>query len=316
MNLRIKQIEENLKNADQDMDALKTIEEQTLLHQMFTSIVNKISETLPLIQELQQQVIDGELYQWKHRQKQHHMFGIEFNMNLDNIQQSCEFLSRALWMLRSNLIALIEKQRYSSIYQMIMFKILKSTIDRNSSSPLMSRITDLREIVSKLIQQLISSTFIVEEQPSAVVRKWYPLSAKIRLLFGSFFIQSAVVLVKLVNEEQAMEKLRNEQDQNNSNSGVILHNEQRLELNENGVLSALFSNMKIEKLKRSYGKSEHLPMFQMYYLLFEIKVKIKGEIELNVWTLSFPFLIIVSVHQIPRALGGIAWYNSSPTTVS
>lgn len=122
MNLRIKQIEENLKNVDQDMDALKTIEEQTLLHQMFTSIVNKISETLPLIQELQQQVIDGELYQWKHRQKQHHMFGIEFNMNLDNIQQSCEFLSRALWMLRSNLIALIEKQRYSSIYQMIMIK--------------------------------------------------------------------------------------------------------------------------------------------------------------------------------------------------
>ena len=195
----------------------------------------------------------------------------------------------------------------------------------NNTSPLISSITDLKEKVTLLLRQMVSSTFIVEEQPSQVITKLGQFSAKIRLLVGSQLkplVQSPEVRVTLVNEEQVKKifQSKKEFDQGllkiTNSSGEIVRGIRIMEFDDKGVLSVHFNDMKIKGLKRPFGKSKDKVMNQKFCLLFKTNVKIEDEFDLNVWTLSLPFIIIVHFNQKARAFGAITWYNTFSDFVS
>ena len=196
----------------------------------------------------------------------------------------------------------------------------------NTNSGLILGIVELEGMVSQHLRQLVLTAFIVEEQPSQVVKKFGYVDSKVRLLIGTqqkFQAQGFIVQVTLINEEQAKVKI---------NTGKLLTNSGRIqndrkpmafneiEMNEIALnrkeLSVHFNNMKIKDLKRSYGKSYNCVMNEKFCLLFKMKVKIGEEIDLIVWTLSLPFLIIANVRQESKAWAVLTWYNTFSEFVS
>ena len=196
----------------------------------------------------------------------------------------------------------------------------------SGNSGLISRIDELKGKVSQLLRQIVFTTFIVEEQPSQVVKKFGYITTKVRLLVGSikkFQAQGVVVQVILINEEQA--KVMIKTGQLVSNSGRIQNDQKPMvlndvRLNEEGLngeeLSVHFNDMKIKELRRSYGKTDSSVMNEKFFLLFKIKVKIEETIDTIVWTLSLPFVVIVNVSQESKAWAALTWYNTFSEFVS
>jgi hypothetical protein len=78
-----------------------------------------------------------------------------------------------------------------------------STIETNTC-PIIAMIVDYDKIVSKLLQRLVSSTFLVEGQPN-----------QISLLYGSQVMTPHVVGVSLVKEEVSRKLIKFDQGHSN-----------------------------------------------------------------------------------------------------
>ena len=137
--------------------------------------------------------------------------------------------------------------------------------------------------------------------------------------FGiSLLMKSEVTLVNekqvkkifqiIINYDQGVLKLKN-------SNGEILKGIRNMVFDEKDVLSVHF-DIRIKDLKRLYTKSNGKVTHQKFCLLFNTNVKIEDEFNLNVWTLSLPFVITVHSKQEPLAFGAITWYNTFSDFVS
>ena len=118
------------------------------------SIIEKHHETLQALQSLQQRVLDDELIHWK-RAQQLSGNGVPFDSNLDQIQEWCEALAEMIWANRQ---------------QMKRVEILCQNLPLGSSPGLSDRLAALNKQITSLLSNLVTSTFIIEKQPSQVMK--------------------------------------------------------------------------------------------------------------------------------------------------
>jgi len=148
---------ENRENSEQmkrDLQAKLTFSLNELTG-MRLSLVDMFKETIALIELTQQKVIDGHLNQWLMQQG---LLGNgaepASNNSLEIIQGWCEHLAEVLWETREQ-IKIVTKFRQQL---------------NADESNLPDYLPELLKRVTKLLEHLITRSFIVEKQPSQVLK--------------------------------------------------------------------------------------------------------------------------------------------------
>ena len=89
-------------------------EKALLCHRMHSSYVERIGETLSMIQSIKEREVDVNLFQWKQQQQQQRI-GVGINTNVldpDQIQNYNEMLLQTLWEVKKDLVKLANIHRY------------------------------------------------------------------------------------------------------------------------------------------------------------------------------------------------------------
>lgn len=93
-------------------------------------------------------------------------------------------------------------------------------------------------------------------------------------------------------------------------SGEILNNTGNLELQATSrQLSCNLRNMQLKKIKRAEKKGTESVMDEKFALLFQAKFQ-TGDMQLNVWVMSLPVVVIVHGNQEPQSWATITWDNA------
>jgi signal transducer and activator of transcription 5B len=237
-------------------------------------------------------VIDKYLKQWKINQK---LFGCNFNFvgpSLDTIQSWCERLAKTLWAI---------KDHVSYLQQF--------TVEDQTSQ---SFLAELWATVSIVLNSLISGSFIVEAQPTQILKTNIKFSARVRLLVGnvlSLTMNNPVVNVVILSESQAQRIVQT----NNMTGNLVCkiwNGSSSMEYNEaTRHLLANFTTMKLENFKRPGRKAADCVVDEKFALWFTSKVDI-GNMSFDISEISLPVVVTVHGIQEPQAWATILWDNS------
>lgn len=172
----------------------------------------------------------------------------------------------------------------------------------------------INENVEQLLTNLITNSFIIEKQPPQVLKVQTKFQSSVRLLIGNFSIFKAEdvkskVEILFVNEEQA-QYIHQTNDVNIKSCGIISNNTGFMFYNNaNKILNAAFKNVQLTK--RPEKASTESVMEEKYALCYKSSVSINnGELNISVWTLSMPVVVIVHGNQELQAWATILWENS------
>ena len=95
-------------------------EKALLCHRMHSSYVERIGETLLMIQSIKER-IDVDLTQWKRQQQQHRLgIGLSTDVirNLKQIQPYYEMLTQTIYEVKTALVKLADIHRYYKVFQL------------------------------------------------------------------------------------------------------------------------------------------------------------------------------------------------------
>ena len=159
------QLGQQLTKKKNEVDQLLQLEAHKLLQQR-TSLAEKHHKTFSLLTELQNQVLDEELIQWKRSQALAYN-GVIQEGSLDQLQQWCERLAEIIWQCRQQ-IKRVELQRQQ-------LPINNQGVDL---------LPELNTTITALLSTLVTSTFIIEKQPPQVLKTQTRFGSTIRLLVG------------------------------------------------------------------------------------------------------------------------------------
>jgi signal transducer and activator of transcription 5B len=159
------QLGQQLTKKKNEVDQLLQLEAHKLLQQR-TSLAEKHHQTFSQLTELQNQVLDEELIQWKRSQALAYN-GVIQEGSLDQLQQWCERLAEIIWQCRQQ-IKRVELQRQQ-------LPINNQGVDL---------LPELNTTITALLSTLVTSTFIIEKQPPQVLKTQTRFGSTIRLLVG------------------------------------------------------------------------------------------------------------------------------------
>ncbi|KAF2355356.1 STAT transcription factor protein interaction [Trinorchestia longiramus] len=297
------------------LEKQKQMEEQDLntkvsgLLQKRLALVQKLQTTLDQLTGLQQRVLDQELISWK-REQQMAGNGKPFDENrLNIIQEWCEHLAEIIWQNRHQ---------------------IKECERQCSKLPLqapggLDLLPSLDQHITRLLSSLVTSTFIIEKEPTQVLKTNTRFTATVRLLVGgklNVYMTPPQVRVSIINESQANALLKNDSMGRNEQSGEILNCSNTMEyvqvsacsmeyVQSTRQLSVNFRNMQLRKIKRAEKKGTESVMDEKFALLFQSQFSVGGgELVFQVWTLSLPVVVIVHGNQEPHAWATILWDNA------
>jgi len=263
------------------------------------SLVDFLKGTLERLNGLQSAVLDTELIRWK-REQQMAGIGRPFEeARLDVIQEWCEQLADIIWQNRHQIK---ECQR------------LCSELNLNASGGL-DLLPQLNAHITTLLSSLVTSTFVIEKEPTQVLKTNNRFTATLRLLVGgklNVYMTPPQVKVSIINEAQANGLLKNDEKNMDEESGNILNCTGTMEYTQSTrQLSITFRNMQLRKIKRAEKKGTESVMDEKFALLFQSQFSIGGgEMVFQVWTLSLPVVVIVHGNQEPHAWATILWDNA------
>ncbi|XP_041351652.1 signal transducer and activator of transcription 5B-like [Gigantopelta aegis] len=288
--------EEALKKQKEEVETNLAQKAQELL-QLRILIAKKYSDTVNQIDSIQKNVLDDELIQWKRRQ-QH--VGEKFEENLDQLQKWCEDLADLNW---------------SNRQQIQRCRQLEAQLPIELPAGQENVLPGLGERVTCLLSTLVTSTFIVSNQPPQVLKKDSRFSAAIRLLVGgklNVHMTPPTVRATIISEKQAQELLGNNVKVKNETSGEILNNNGTMDYeSESRKLGIMFRNMQLKRIKRADRKSNEAVTEEKFCILFQSDFKVGGnELVFQVWTLSLPVVVIVHGNQECNAHATILWDNA------
>jgi signal transducer and activator of transcription 5B len=173
--------------------------------------------------------------------------------------------------------------------------------------------------IKSLLCSLINGSFIVEEQPQVMRTKIY-FKATVRLLVGRVFnvcSQKAKVTVCFINEKQTI-RMMDTQTQiplKELQTNKIQNSTELLGVKpETGHCSVHFEHMKcltFERENKPGIESKESVEDQKYCLLFQTVIKLGGNLEFPVWTMSLPVAVVVHTDR-DIAWGTILWDNAFP----
>lgn len=271
----------------------------TTLVQMRMALMEKHHETIMQLNELQKSVLDNELIRWK-RGQQLSGNGVQFENNLDQIQEWCEALADIIWQNRQQI------KRVEMLCTQLPITMPVNVTDK---------LPALNQQITGLLSSLVTSTFIIEKQPPQVMKTNTRFTATVRLLVGgklNVHMTPPQVKVTIISESQAIALLKNDKVGMGDASGEILNNTGTMEYHQaTRQLSVSFRNMQLRKIKRAEKKGTESVMDEKFSLLFQSQFKVGGgELVFQVWTLSLPVVVIVHGNQEPHAWATVTWDNA------
>lgn len=298
-------MENKLKAQKEEMERQLLQSAQEILQQRIL-LAAKHHQTLDHLKNLQTQVIDDELIKWK-KQQQLHGNGAPFDASMiDSLQTWCESLAELLWRNRQQVI------KVDLLRQQLPIDIPQGTEDIQP---------ELNKFVTGLLSSLVTSTFIVENQPPQVLKKESRFQASVRLLVGGKLnLQMAPPRVKatIISESQARSLLNSDVECRRGalKSGDILNNEGTMDYHkQTGQLSITFRNMQLKNIKRADRKGSETVAEEKFCILFSSDFDIGGnELKFQVWTLSLPVIVTVHTLQECHATATFLWDNQFSET--
>ena len=115
--LQLSQSEEPVVQSLNSMIGEKSI----LSHRMHNSFVERIGETLSMIQSIKERVVDLNLSRWKGHQQQQRMgfhLSTDLDTNLNQIQTYYEMLTQIIYEVKTALVKLADIHRYTKDFQL------------------------------------------------------------------------------------------------------------------------------------------------------------------------------------------------------
>ncbi|XP_017019857.1 signal transducer and transcription activator-like isoform X2 [Drosophila kikkawai] len=179
-------------------------------------------------------------------------------------------------------------------------------------------LTHLHEQIQLSQENLVYSAFIVDKQPTQVIKKHTRFAASVRWLIGStlgIHNNPPTVQCIIMSEKQARTFVTRGAQLDNSlagqSSGEIQNCSSTMEYQQNNhVFSAIFSNMQLMSIKRPEKKGNESVMDEKFALLFYATTTVNNSHQIRVWTLSLPVVVIVHVNQEPQSWATITWDNA------
>jgi signal transducer and activator of transcription 5B len=279
----------------------KTIKQKYLhLTSQRSALTNAFVNIFQSVKEVQTQVLDKELIQWKREQQ---LSGNGYNMNvghLEVLQEWCEGLAEIVWAMRQ---------------QIRQLEGLRDKLgDPQNTNNL---IPNLLLEITELLSNLVTGTFIIEKQPPQVMKTNTRFTATVRLLVGGVLnvhMAAPAVSVSIVSENQANQLLASQSNtpkrKEDFNSGDILNGQGTMEYhNATKQVSVSFRNLQLKKIKRTEKKGTESVMDEKFSVLFWTEFQV-GELKFQLWTLSLPVVVIVHGNQEPQALATVTWDNA------
>ena len=124
------------------------------------------------------------------------------------------------------------------------------------------------------------STFIIEKEPTQVLKTNTRFTATVRLLVGgklNVYMTPPQVRVSIINEAQANALLKNDSTGKNDSSGEILNSTGTMEyVQTSRQLSVNFRNMQLKRIKRAEKKGTESVMDEKFALLFQSQFSVGG----------------------------------------
>ena len=266
------------------------------------SVLEQLVYTTQQVKEVQSEVLDKELIEWK-RQQQLAGNGFQMTLSLETLQEWCEALATVIWDTRQHVKEL---------------ERLKSNLQ--DPAGVMSTQVSTQELsaeITNLLSSLVTGTFIIEKQPPQVMKTNTRFTSTVRLLVGgqlNVHMASPSVHVSIISEAQANLLLKTpnqtQKRREDYNSGDILNGHGNMEFHANTrQVSATFRNLQLKRIKRTEKKGTESVMEEKFSVLFWTEFQI-SELKFQVWTLSLPVVVIVHGNQEPQALATITWDNA------
>ncbi|RUS70066.1 hypothetical protein EGW08_022172 [Elysia chlorotica] len=270
------------------------------LQRQRVELARKYEETIISLQDLQKRILDNELISWKRRQQMAGNGLVLDASSLETLQQWCENLADLIWQNRHQI------KKSNQLQQQLPMKFPEG------EENLLQKLNDT---ITGLLSTLVTSTFIVEQQPPQVLKKDARFGAVVRLLVGgklNVHMNPPQVKATIISENQAKDLLRNDMKARDDTSGDILNNSGTMEYQQsNGQLSISFKNMQLKKIKRADKKGSEAVTEEKFCILFQSEFSVGGnELVFKVWTLSLPVVVTVHGNQECNATATVLWDNA------
>ena len=263
------------------------------------TIMNDIVYTVREVKEVQTEVLDKQLIDWK-RQQQLAGNGLTMSLSLETLQEWCESLATVIWSTRQHVKEL---------------ERLKSNLADSGTTAVSTQ--QLTAEITELLSNLVTGTFIIEKQPPQVMKTNTRFTSTVRLLVGgqlNVHMASPSVSVSIISEAQANTLLKapnqTQKRKEDYSSGEILNGHGNMEFHAaTRQVSVTFRNLQLKRIKRTEKKGTESVMEEKFSVLFWTEFQV-SELKFQVWTLSLPVVVIVHGNQEPQALATITWDNA------
>ncbi|XP_076437051.1 signal transducer and activator of transcription 5B-like [Babylonia areolata] len=297
--LREKNLMAEKKNAEMQLSELckQLLKQRIEMQEMYAGIVEEL-------QNMQRRVLDMELINWKRRQQLGGNGEPPPKSELDMLQIWCEHLAEIIWNIRQQI------RRMSILCVQLPISMPDGVVDQ---------LPGLNDVITGMLSSLVTSTFIVEQQPPQVLKKESRFSATIRLLVGgklNIQMNAPQVKATIISETLAKNMLRSDMKAKMQTSGIILNNSGTMDFHtgnppSSGSLSVTFRNMQLKKIQRSDKKGSEAVTEEKFCILFQSDFNVGGnDLVFQVWTLSLPVVVTVHGNQECNAMATVLWDNA------
>ena len=293
--------QEELDRYTKDMELQKVSlqNQHTAITREQTAWLNRVKDYFIFAAEIESNVIDEQLANWKRDQQLGGNGGsILGEPALNKIQVWCDLLA-------------------SGVYRthILLKKFTEQTLDRPADT-LFATVQDLRERARMFLKEFAQKTFLIEKQPPQVMKTNTRFLSTIRLLCGqalNIHRSAPCVKVSIISEACALKFMLNPTEglSANETSGAITNHTSNLDYHESTKqMTANFRNMQLSKIRRTEKKGTESVMDEKFALLFQCHFKLPDDFDFYIWTLSLPVVVIVHGNQEPHAWATVTWDNA------
>jgi signal transducer and activator of transcription 5B len=175
--------------------------------------------------------------------------------------------------------------------------------------------------MNKLLVDLIQGTVVVDRQPPQVLKTQTKFTASVRCLSATalnMHMDPPEVTCSIVNELQAQLIVQEQANLDaagvlppHSVAGELMNNRKTMHYaNEGQVLfSSQFKNIQLKKHKRGGLKSDQVVTEEKFAIVFQLPVRLYGEMTFQVRVMSTPVVVVVHGNQQANAEATVLWDN-------
>lgn len=260
----------------------------------YQAVCDLLKDSLRKLRGLQIQILQKHLEQWKHLQ-------VEGKYSEEKLHDILCELETFVGELASLLL---------------QFKHFAQTVEQQAvMMPFYSTTyTDMENQFSKLIDDLIRRTFVVERQPPQILKTGTKFETSVRSLAGTAFKLQYFPELKfrcdLIDEAQA--RVAKDLSEQVPVTSVLLKNKATMQMEDN-IFRAAFRSASCKTLKRPHAPAsgpKPAVWEEKFCLIFQGDLRTDDGKVMHIRVMSVPMVVVVHNTQMPNAEATILWDNS------